>query len=109
MTGWERTDGAAVADEAGAPALAQVAGGCGPDCEQALGRLFTYLDSELETADAAEVRAHIEDCRPCLDELAVETMLKNLVRRCCQEEAPADLRVRIRAQLSTLRIVRPQP
>jgi mycothiol system anti-sigma-R factor len=102
MTGW---DGEGSADPS---RTAEVAGGCGPDCEQALGRLFTYLDSELEAADAEQVRAHIEDCRPCLDELAVETMLKNLVKRCCQEEAPADLRVRIHAQLTTLKIVRPE-
>ncbi|HEY0216427.1 MAG TPA: mycothiol system anti-sigma-R factor [Cellulomonas sp.] len=105
MTGWDAADEPSVAG--GADPVGTV-GGCGPECEQALGRLFAYVDAELETKDAADVRAHIEDCRPCLDEVAVETMLKNLVRRCCQEEAPADLRVRIHAQLTTLRVVRPQ-
>jgi mycothiol system anti-sigma-R factor len=99
MTG---TDGAE-----GTPATGSVEEGCGPDCEQALGRLFAYVDRELESGDAAQVRAHIEDCRPCLDEMAVETMLKELVKRCCQEQAPADLRVKIHAQLTTLRVTRP--
>lgn len=76
-------------------------------CEQALDRLFAYLDAELGEVDADRVRMHVEECRPCLDELAADTILKNLVRRCCQEEAPADLRVRIRAQLTTLRVERP--
>lgn len=93
MTGW---------DAAGAPA----AEGCGPDCEQALGRLFAYVDAELEPIDAATVRAHVEECRPCLDEIAVETMLKELVKRCCQEQAPADLRLKIHARLTEIRITR---
>lgn len=105
MTGWD----AAGEGPEGAPGPAATPGepgaqGCGPDCEQALGRLFSYLDSELDPADAARVRAHIKDCRSCLDELAVETVLKNLVRRCCQEQAPDDLRVKIHARLTTLRI-----
>lgn len=99
MTGWDAADGK--------PATDEVEEGCGPNCEQALGRLFAYVDRELETGDAAQVRAHIEDCRPCLDEMAVETMLKELVKRCCQEQAPADLRVKIHAQLTTLRVTRP--
>jgi mycothiol system anti-sigma-R factor len=65
------------------------------------------VDRELEPLDAARVREHIEDCRPCLDEMAVETMLKELVRRCCQEQAPADLRVKIHARLTELRVTRP--
>jgi mycothiol system anti-sigma-R factor len=96
MTGWDAAAGAA----------GGTSGGCGPDCEQALGRLFAYVDRELEPLDAAQVRAHIEDCRPCLDEMAVETMLKELVRRCCQEQAPADLRVKIHARLTELRVTR---
>ncbi|GIG24780.1 mycothiol system anti-sigma-R factor [Cellulomonas denverensis] len=84
---------------------AKEAGACGgPDCEEKVDRLFAFLDHELATADEAEVRAHIEECRPCLDEVTVDQVLKNLVRRCCQEEAPVDLRVRIRAQLTTLRV-----
>ncbi|WP_454049352.1 mycothiol system anti-sigma-R factor [Cellulomonas sp. Marseille-Q8402] len=98
MTGWDAAEGT--------PATDEVEEGCGPNCEQALGRLFAYVDRELESGDAAQVRAHIEDCRPCLDEMAVETMLKELVKRCCQEQAPADLRVKIHAQLTTLRVTR---
>ncbi|GEL45116.1 mycothiol system anti-sigma-R factor [Cellulomonas hominis] len=97
MTGWDAAAGAA----------GGTSEGCGPDCEQALGRLFAYVDRELEPLDAARVREHIEDCRPCLDEMAVETMLKELVRRCCQEQAPADLRVKIHARLTELRVTRP--
>lgn len=107
MTGWGAADGATGGETAEDGALPAAAQGCGPECEQALGRLFAYVDSELGATDAERVREHIEDCRPCLDEVAVETMLKDVVRRCCQEQAPADLRLRIHAQLTTLRISRP--
>ncbi|MEV7972751.1 mycothiol system anti-sigma-R factor [Cellulomonas sp. NPDC089187] len=86
---------------------ATAAEGCGgPDCDEKVDRLFAYLDRELGTADAAEVKAHIEECRPCLDEVVVDQVMKDLVKRCCQEQAPADLRLRIRAQLTTVRVER---
>lgn len=86
---------------------AKDAGTCGgPDCDEKVDRLFAYLDRELGNADAEAVKAHIEECRPCLDEVVVDQVMKDLVKRCCQEEAPADLRVRIRAQLTTVRVER---
>ncbi|WP_282945519.1 mycothiol system anti-sigma-R factor [Cellulomonas endometrii] len=97
MTGW---------DAAGATPAKDASEGCGPDCEQALGRLFAYVDHELEPVDADRVRAHIEDCRPCLDEMAVDTMLKELVKRSCHEQAPEELRVKIHARLTTLKVTR---
>ena len=90
-----------------------VAGGCsgsgghagdgsGVDCGQALGRLFEYLDSELETLDSEQVRHHLEECAPCLGEYDVEVVVKNLVRRSCKESAPEDLRMRIHQRLTVL-------
>ena len=70
------------------------------NCGQALDRLFEYLDSELETLDSERVRRHLEECAPCLDEYDVEVVVKNLVRRSCQESAPEELRVRIHERLT---------
>ncbi|WP_082812566.1 mycothiol system anti-sigma-R factor [Cellulomonas timonensis] len=81
--------------------------GCGEGCTEALDRLFEYLDSELEAPDQQRVRAHLEECRPCLEEFDVEVVVKRLVRRCCQEEAPTELRVRIEEQMTFLRMRRP--
>lgn len=75
---------------------------CG--CDEAVGRLWEYVDSELEDLDARRVQAHLVECAPCLEEEQVELVLKQLVRRCCQEEAPAALRVRIHEQLTVLRM-----
>ena len=75
---------------------------CG--CDEAVGRLWEYVDSELEDLDARRVQAHLDECAPCLEEEQVELVLKQLVRRCCQEEAPETLRVRIHEQLTVLRL-----
>ncbi len=72
----------------------------GVDCNQALGKLFEYLDAELGTPDSELIRAHLAECAPCLGEYDVEVVVKNLVRRCCQESAPADLRLRIHERLT---------
>lgn len=82
-------------------------GGCGDGCAEALDRLFEYLDSELAEPDQERVRAHLEECKPCFEEYDVEIVVKNLVRRCCQEEAPLELRARIRAQMTFLRAHQP--
>jgi anti-sigma factor (TIGR02949 family) len=73
------------------------------NCEQAIGRLFEFLDSELPEADADRIRAHLEYCEPCLAEYDVEEHVRALVRRSCRESAPAELHVRIKQSLTILR------
>jgi anti-sigma factor (TIGR02949 family) len=73
------------------------------NCEQALGKLFEFLDSELPEADADRIREHLEYCEPCLAEYDVEEHVRALVRRSCSECAPVELHVRIRQSLTVLR------
>jgi mycothiol system anti-sigma-R factor len=77
---------------------------CGNNCNDALDRLWEYLDAELEAPDSAVVRAHLAECQGCLEEYDVEVVVKNLVRRGCQETAPDTLRVRIHEQLTVMRV-----
>jgi anti-sigma factor (TIGR02949 family) len=72
------------------------------DCTEALSKLFAFLDSELDEADADRIRVHLADCEPCLSEYDIEDHLKKLVRRSCVEAAPAWLHVRIRQQITVL-------
>lgn len=72
-------------------------------CSAALARLWSYLDRELTAADADELREHLDGCPPCLREYSIDVVLKNLVRRSCQEEAPAELRVRIKETILRVR------
>lgn len=66
-----------------------------PECRQALDRIYFFIDNELDGADSAKIKQHIEECAPCLDEVALERLLKALVARSCKERAPVELRQRV--------------
>ncbi len=73
------------------------------DCTEALARLFAFLDAEITEAEGDRIRRHLVDCEPCLGEYEVSDRLKKLVRRSCNDAAPAELHLRIRQQLTVLR------
>ena len=77
------------------------------DCAEALSKLFSFLDAEIDQADGDRIRQHLADCEPCLTEYDIEDHLKKLVKRSCSEVAPVDLHVRIRHQMAVLRSVTP--
>ena len=74
------------------------------DCAQALARVYEYLDGEMSPSDLERIREHVVDCEPCLRQYDLDTALKALVRRSCQESAPADLRERIMVKITEVRI-----
>lgn len=74
------------------------------DCTEALARLFEFLDAEIDEQAGDRIRQHLADCEPCLSEYEVEEHLKALVRRSCHDTAPAQLHLRIRQQLTVLRM-----
>ena len=52
-----------------------------PDCSAVLGRVFFFLDNELEQADCAEIQQHLDECGPCLARYDLERTVKTLVAR----------------------------
>lgn len=68
---------------------------CGPDCEETLRQIETYLDGETDALQAAQVSAHLSDCDPCLDHAEFRTHLKALIHERCAEAEPAGLRDKI--------------
>ena len=74
------------------------------DCAQALARVYEYLDGELSPSDLDRIREHIDDCSPCLKQYDLDIALKALVRRSCQESAPADLRERIMVKITEIQV-----
>ena len=74
------------------------------ECSEAIARLFDFLDAEITEVDGDRIRQHLADCEPCLSEYDAGDHLKKLIRRSCSEAAPAELHLRIREQLSTLRM-----
>ena len=65
------------------------------DCEKLLGQVFFYIDNELDGEATDRIRRHIGECAPCLDEVAIERLVKKLIARSCKEQAPVELRQRV--------------
>jgi mycothiol system anti-sigma-R factor len=75
------------------------------DCSEILQRVYVFLDNELEDASTDEIRQHLEECAPCLDQYDLERCVKKLVHRSCGgEHAPASLRKKILLRISEVRL-----
>jgi anti-sigma factor (TIGR02949 family) len=70
---------------------------CG--CEKARAELEEYLHNELCREDAADIRAHVENCLECSGELRIGFVLTEAVRRACKESAPELLRAEVLARV----------
>jgi anti-sigma factor (TIGR02949 family) len=69
---------------------------CDHSCPEALERLHAYLDGELGDAELHEVSAHLANCYPCGDRAHFERHLREVIRTCAEEVAPAGLIERVR-------------
>ena len=73
------------------------------ECEEALDRLFEFIDGELTPAELEQVTSHLKDCPPCEAERKLNEKIKTRVAATGGECAPETLRVRV---LETLRVAR---
>jgi mycothiol system anti-sigma-R factor len=69
------------------------------DCEQAIHRVYEYLDGELTVWRRRAITRHLDECPPCADGFVFEVELRRVVVSKCHEEVPADLKARIAEQL----------
>ena len=68
----------------------------GVNCTKAMAQLDEYLKQELTPDLAAEVRRHLEHCRPCFSHARFEENFLSMMEGCCRRETcPTDLRARI--------------
>ena len=66
-------------------------------CDEALARMYEYLDGEINEGTAVErIRFHLEDCPPCGDSFDFERRLKQVVRERLSEDVPAEVMARLR-------------
>ncbi|MDN5559256.1 MAG: mycothiol system anti-sigma-R factor [Ruaniaceae bacterium] len=72
-------------------------------CNDLIARLFAYLDSELDSAENARMKLHLEHCPHCTEEEEAERHVRELLRRCCIEQAPESLRIRVLGQITVMR------
>ena len=65
-------------------------------CIEVLDRVHGYLDGELDDADCAKIRQHLDECGPCLREFAIEEAVKRIVQKHCgHDPVPAELRNKV--------------
>ncbi len=72
------------------------------ECEEALDRLFEFIDHELPEDELTRIGAHLKQCPPCEAEHQINEKIKSMVSRTGAETAPDELRARV---LETLRSV----
>jgi mycothiol system anti-sigma-R factor len=80
------------------------AGPAGMDCSEAIGRMFVFIDKELDQASCADIQRHLDECGPCLAKYELERTVKALVARSCAEVAPVELRERVRLSIRQVTI-----
>jgi mycothiol system anti-sigma-R factor len=68
-------------------------------CKETLERAYLFLDGELLSfAERAEIREHLEACRPCYERYGIESEVTTLLAGLRNSQrCPDDLRSRITA------------
>lgn len=65
------------------------------DCEEALKRLFQYIDDELRGHSHDEMEEHLNKCHSCYSRLEFEKRLQQHLKKAAQQKAPDELQERI--------------
>lgn len=75
------------------------------DCAEVLDQVYEYLNGELGEDSIAQVKGHLEDCSPCLQEFGLEEAVRKLVASSCAcEPAPERLRQQIMGRITEVRV-----
>jgi len=69
------------------------------DCNDALHRLYQYLDGELTEDRRSVIQHHLDSCQPCAEPYDFEAELRMVIRRKCQEQVPESLLSKVRKAL----------
>jgi len=69
------------------------------DCDDALVRVYEYLDGELTVWRRRAITRHLDECPPCAKGFVFEVELRRIVVSKCREEVPETLRIRIAQSL----------
>jgi len=65
-------------------------------CEEALKQLFEFLDQELDTHKHDEMENHLSICKSCYSRMEFENRLHKHLKKATQEQAPDELRSRVK-------------
>jgi mycothiol system anti-sigma-R factor len=78
-------------------------------CEEAIGRLYTYLDGELTEQRRVEIALHLDMCGPCVGAYGFETELRRVVAMRCKDHVPESLIERVALAISQERVADDAP
>ncbi|MDO5728136.1 MAG: mycothiol system anti-sigma-R factor [Actinomycetaceae bacterium] len=73
-------------------------------CDELENFFFEYTDGELESSILERMRIHVTECSRCADLVDAEMHIRELIRRCCAEEAPSGLRARVVTRIRSTHI-----
>ncbi|WP_214409380.1 mycothiol system anti-sigma-R factor [Sphaerisporangium fuscum] len=74
------------------------------DCGEVLERVYTFLDGELDERRRADIRQHLDECGPCLEEYGLEKAVKQLIAKHCGcDTVPEDLRAKVLKRIEAVR------
>jgi anti-sigma factor (TIGR02949 family) len=71
-------------------------------CEEAVRRLWEYLDGTLGKAEHEAIEQHLSFCRRCCGEAEFAEELRKFLRAAADIELPDDVRARLAATLDEL-------
>lgn len=74
-------------------------------CSEVLKVIYLYLDNEECVIERSLVTQHLTECPPCYSEFGLETVLKSLINRACdQQSAPSAIYERVVAQIADIQV-----
>jgi mycothiol system anti-sigma-R factor len=65
------------------------------DCDEAIVRIYQYLDGELTVWRRRAIARHLDECPPCAQGFDFEMELRQVVASKCRDEVPPELKRRI--------------
>ena len=74
------------------------------ECADFLEQIVYLIDNELDAADIAAVKVHLEACSPCLERYDLQRTVKAIVARSCSESAPQELRERVLLRIREVQV-----
>jgi mycothiol system anti-sigma-R factor len=65
------------------------------DCEEAIERLYLYLDGELTDERRELIARHLDECEGCVEAFGFEMELRRVISQKCRDRVPEELVQRI--------------
>ena len=65
------------------------------DCEEAIHKIYHFLDGELTQEKRVEITKHLDECPPCGKAFDFEADLRRVISSSCHDRVPDSLRERI--------------